>query len=474
MRKLTREVVSTSPRHPRHHRRRVAVGLGSVLALVLLASACQNWTQYMGGPDLTGNDAGENIIGPSNVASLHEVDTVPLPGTSHVDYSPVTSGGTVYVGTDDGHLVAASADPSTCSGTPKVCQPLWTASFPGLDTASAPVVSGGLVFDVFVNSGTSAGVLAAFDASGSTNCSGVPKTCLPEWTATAYSGPAGVNVDGGRVFVDDLVSQQLEAFDAQGLVGCSGASPRTCVPEWTASIHSFGVPSVANGRVYVPTFQTVPADVAVFDEAGTTNCAGSPVVCQPLFTVPLPESSTGSVDVSNGVGYVETQTLQPTNSHLVAFDAAGVVGCAGSPVVCQPEWTALLSGSAHFVTPAVANGRVYAPSDTTGGVLDVFDAAGNTGCSGTPKVCTRLVTTPTAAASAYTFGSPVVTNGLVFEKGAAFSAVDISHCSGGVPVVCSTLWTAPVTSRQSGSIVSNGTLFVAGDDHAIHAYQLPS
>jgi outer membrane protein assembly factor BamB len=451
--------------------RLLTAGLG--LVLLVLASACQNWTQYMGDPGLTGNDAGENIIGPSNVASLHEVDTVPLPGSSHVVYSPVVSGGMVYAGTDDGHLIAASANPATCPGTPKVCHPLWTASLSGFDTASAPVVSNGLLYDVFLNSEGSAGVLAAFDASGAINCSGAPKICLPEWTAPAYS-LSGVNVDGGRVFVDDLAGQQLEAFDAQGLVGCSGGVPRTCVPEWTASIHSFGVPSVANGQVYVPTFDTTPAYVGVYDEAGAANCAGSPVVCQPLFTVPLPESSTGSVDVSNGVGYVETDTHQPTNSHLVAFDAAGVVGCAGSPLVCQPEWTALLSGGAHFVTPAASNGRVYAPSDTTGAVLDVFDAAGNTGCTGVPKVCTRLVTTPTVAATADEFGSPVVTNGLVFEKGAAYSAVDTSHCTGGVPIVCSALWTAPVTSRESGSIVADATVFVGGDDHAIHAYQVSS
>jgi hypothetical protein len=439
---------------------------------VLLAAGCQPWTQFMGNPGLNGNDAGETAIGPSNVASLQQEYTIALPAGSKVVISPVTSGGDVFAGTDKGQLVVASAGGTGCSGSPKVCQPLWTASLSGFDTASPPVVSGGMVYEALSNGSSGAGELVAYDANGSTNCSGTPKTCLPLWAAPATS-VAGPNVDGGRVFIADVVTQQLEAFDAAGVTGCSGAPTRTCAPEWSASIHSFAVPSVANGRVYVPTFQTSPAYVAAYDEAGSTGCSGSPVVCQPLFTVPLPSSTTGSVDVSNGVGYVETEASWPTNSQLVAFDAAGVTGCSGSPLVCQPEWTALLSGAAHFTTPAVANGRVYAASTANWGALDVFDAAGVTGCSGTPTVCSRLVTTP-AATSAYTFGSPIVTNGLVIEMNAAYPATDTSGCSGGTPIVCAPLWTAPITPYISGAVVSYSTLFAAGSDSFIHAYELPA
>jgi len=436
---------------------------------VLLAAGCQPWTQFMGNPGLNGNDAGETFIGPSNVTSLQQAYTIALPAGSRVVLSPVTSGGDVFAGTDKGQLVVASNGTTNCSGSPKVCQPLWTATFPNTDTASPPVVAGGMVYEAFSNSSTGFGSLAAYDVNGSTNCSGTPKTCLPLWTAPATS-VAGPNVDGGRVFVDDLQTQQLEVFDAAGVTGCSGAPTRTCLAEWTAPIHSWAVPSIANGRVYVPTFDTTPAYVAAYDEAGSTNCTGSPVACAPLFTVPLPESTTGSVDVSDGVGYVETETSWPTNSQLVAFDANGVIGCSGSPLVCQPEWTAVLSGAAHFSTPAVANGRVYAASTATWGVLDQFDAAGVTGCSGTPTVCTRLVTTPSTS-STNSFASPIVTNGLVVEKGVVYPTAT-SGCSGGTPIVCSPLWTAPVTPYISGSVISSATLLVAGSDSFIHAYQL--
>ena len=122
-------------------------------------------------------------------------------------FTPVTSQNVLYVGTTNGKLVAASANGTTnCSGSPKVCQPLWTASFPGLVAAFTPVVAGDVVYDTFINTGLTSGELAAFDATGTTNCSGTPKVCQPLWTAPVVSA-APPNVDHGTVFVDDGVSR---------------------------------------------------------------------------------------------------------------------------------------------------------------------------------------------------------------------------------------------------------------------------
>ena len=196
------------------------------------------------------------------------------------------------------------------------------------------------------------GMLAAYDASGTTNCAGTPVVCQPLWTAPLTSA-WGPNVSGGRVYVDDIDTGRLEVFDAAGSTGCSG-TPKVCTPLWTAAGTSTGVPSIAGGKVYVTT--TLPG-VEVFDAAGTTNCTGSPTVCSPLFTVPLPGNVTGSVAVSAGVGYVQ-QNGFPNNgtTGLYVFDANGVEGCSGTPVVCPTLWRGDSPGFASTSTPAVAGG----------------------------------------------------------------------------------------------------------------------
>ncbi len=452
--------------------------LGVAAVLILVCSAC-DWTQFMGNAALNGVTVDETAITPANVSQLALAYRIALPHSSDVIYSPVTSTGKLFAGTDDGHLVAASTDPSTCTGSPLVCQPLWIASMPGDDLASVPLVSGGLVYDVFSEDGEGAGALAAYDANGVTNCSGSPKTCQPVWTAPV-SGIGGANVDAGTLFVANGDTGQLEAFDATGSQGCSGSPTRTCQPLWTAAITStsvpslsWSVPSIADGKVYVPNDGLSGGFVAVFDEAGSTDCSGSPKVCQPLFQVAMPTGSAGSVDVAGGVGYV-TADLSNNPSDLVAFDANGSTNCSGSPKVCQPLWSAVLSGLSRASTPAVAGGRIYIPSDPpAGGVLEQFDASGSIGCNGSPVVCTPLFTSSNRGVYDYGFASPVVGDGLVVMKNDIYATTtDPSHCSG-APVVCTPLWSAPSDDYKAGSIISNGTVFVPTNDGYIDAYRVP-
>jgi hypothetical protein len=108
--------------------------------------------------------------------------------------------------------------------------------------------------------------------------------------------------------------------------------------------------------------------------------------------------------VANGVVYVGS------NDHkLYAFDAAGVTGCSGSPKTCLPLWTGSTT-DIIFSSPAVANGVVYIGSDDN--KLYAFDAAGITGCSGSPKTCTPLWTGATG--NYIRFSSPAVANGVVY------------------------------------------------------------
>ncbi len=85
----------------------------------------------------------------------------------------------VYVGSTDGDLYATDAAGVTgCSGSPKVCAPLWTAPTGGAITSS-PAVGGSTVFV-----GSAGHDLAAFDAAGTASCTGATRVCSPLWSAT--------------------------------------------------------------------------------------------------------------------------------------------------------------------------------------------------------------------------------------------------------------------------------------------------
>jgi outer membrane protein assembly factor BamB len=83
---------------------------------------------------------------------------------------------------------------------------------------------------------------------------------------------------------------------------------------------------------------------------------------------------------------------------LVAFDAAGNQGCSGSPRTCAPKWSANLSLRLNhyrlYDGVAVEGDRVYVvgwvPFFAGPFRMEVFDAHGREGCSGVPVKCAPL------------------------------------------------------------------------------------
>jgi len=264
--------------------------------------------------------------------------------------SPAVVNGVVYIGSSDDKLYAFDAKGvKGCSGTPKTCQPLWTAPTGGRITYSAPAVVNGVVYI-----GSEDHSLYAFDAHGVTNCSGTPKICMPLWTAptgnAVYSSPAVVN---GVVYVGSQ-DHNLYAFDATGVTNCSG-TPKICTPLWMAPTAG-GVqssPAVANGVVYVGSEDD---NLYAFDANGVTGCSGTPTTCSPLWTAtitafPIDSSPT----VENGVVYVGS-----SNQEVQAYDASGTINCSGTPKVCTPLWhTPSQSGGTIYDSPIVVNGTLY-------------------------------------------------------------------------------------------------------------------
>ena len=269
---------------------------------------------------------------------------------SGIESSATVANGDVYIGSGNGNVDAFDAAGNTnCSGTPKTCAPLWVAHTGSNILVSSAAVANGVLFVGSVDHN-----LYAFDAAGVTNCSGTPKICSPLWTASTgnqvWSSPAVVN---GVVYIGSG-DGSLYVFDAGGTTNCSG-TPKKCAPLWTARTGGgiISSPAVANGVVYVGSSDN---NLYVFDATGNTNCSGTPKICNPLWTAPTGAGVFSSPAVANGVVFVGS-----LDHKLYAFDAAGIAGCSGTPDICNPLWSAT-TGARIFSSPAVVNGIVYVGS----------------------------------------------------------------------------------------------------------------
>jgi outer membrane protein assembly factor BamB len=314
-----------------------------------------------------------------------------------IESSPAVVNGVVYVASADDKLYAFAANGTTnCSGTPTTCQPLWTATLPG-QNFSSPAVANGVVYVGSVDG------LYAFDANGVTNCSGAPVTCTPLWAGPTggrifSSSPAVAN---GKVYVGAW-DDKLYAFDATGSTGCSGV-PKTCSPLWTATTGNIiqSSPAVANGVVYIGSQDD---KLYAFSAAGTTSCSGSPKTCAPLWTATTGGIVDSSPAVANGVVYVGSG-----DGYLYAFDAAGTTDCSGTPTTCSALWTGQ-PGGAITSSPTIANGVVYV--GTGSGQVVAWDASGTVGCSGTPTTCNAIWGTNPLGGIVQS--SPTVVNGNLY------------------------------------------------------------
>ena len=406
---------------------------------VVVLSGC-DWSMTRFGPAQTGYDAFETTIGVNNVANVHAAWSAPIPvGEPH---GLVVANGVLFVGTDSSvaPLYAFDAKGSSgCSGPPQTCAPLWTST---VNIAGTAEVAAGRVY---VPAGQT---LYAFDAAGVNGCRGVPKTCAPLWSysdaGATFAQPVIVN---GLVFAGTSAGE-LVVFDAAGSTGCSG-TPEVCVPLWigqTGGAGSTSSPAVVGGVAYVSASGAATAGyLFAFDASGATGCSGTPKTCAPLWQA---QGQFGTPTVSRGYVYVGSGSTQTS-----VFDASGATNCAGVPKICTALWTD--PAGATFSYLAVANGVMYA---NAGGTLEAFDAFGHTNCSGTPTTCKPLWTAAGPFAN-----SPIVANGVVYVSSgstattAAFDAAGISGCSG-TPKSCTPLAAFSVTGFPS-PIIDNGVIY---------------
>jgi outer membrane protein assembly factor BamB len=277
--------------------------------------------------------AGNTNCGGGTPKSCSPLWTATLPATSGlVTSAVVVAGGTVYGTNSDSKIWAVdAAGTRNCSGTPKTCTPLWTAST-GTSGGDVAVADGRLY--VVSSSG-----LQVFDAFGVQGCSGTPVVCTPLWSSTDFATtPLRPTVANGTVYVAGA-DGRISAFDATGTQNCGGV-PKTCTHLWRTQALGLGAATVAGGTLYAGSND---GNLYAFDAASTQQCAGSPKVCAPLWHASA-DTSLGQAPptVANGVVYAGTGgTLSPSPQtyKVYAFDANGSTDCSGVPNVCSPLWS---------------------------------------------------------------------------------------------------------------------------------------
>lgn len=329
---------------------------------------------------------------------------------------------------------ASPEGPSRCIGTQPYCTAVW---FAHVDHPSAGLaLSGGRLFTVGYVAGVQS--LLVFDADPA-SCPATENGCEPLRTVALPQGAvsgASMAVADGRVYLG-LWTQTFPgnpvvvAYDERGVTNCTPGPPQTCQPLFQADSGSVTVGTlpylaVAAGRLFVP-----PGG-RVFDAAGTTACANG--VCSPLYRL----TTTANMSAFG------TTVFAAEGNVLKAFDATGTIGCSGIVRTCQPMWTGALSGTAAVgQPPTVSNGKVLVRLDgptIESPAVEAFDAAGVEGCSGSPVVCQPLWGVNRADVT----GAPGVlsaTQSLFFIVGGSLQGFDLAgtRSCGGVPKRCTAL-----------------------------------
>ncbi len=272
-------------------------------------------------------------------------------------------GGSLTIGPEGPYI--STALPSRSGSTlfmtayDKAGTPRWTSS--GAQVASPAVTAGGLVY-----AGLRNGQVGAFDAAGVDNCSASNGLvfCQPVWTTS--DAPLGVDIPvvrDGRLFVRGD-STSVAVFDASGTTGCSGI-PKTCTARWKTSTTDTQGMAVAPDTLVT----TGPSGVHAFS-LEVSRCSGAPLVCSPRWNGVFPGGASASLDPTIA-GRVVYAPVIGAKAVLAAYDLDGTVGCNLSscsslwtPILATHVWSPIVVGDTLFGTAAPLVGTNPAPQVT--------------------------------------------------------------------------------------------------------------
>ena len=364
--------------------------------------------------------------------------------------SPAVANGVVYVAAWDQKLSAFDAAGVTnCSGAPKTCTPMWTAVVSTVNlalTIATPAVAGGLVY---IGTGVGDTKIHAFDAAGATNCTGTRKVCTPVWTGdTGASVRSSAAVAGGRLYVG-TDGNGLRAFAADTVPGDGAFHPQAparifdsrttggaFAPNTTRSITMTGragIPATGVSSVVLNVTVTEPSAggwLTVFP-SGATRPLASSINFSPGHTIAnavvVKVGTDGAIDVYNfqgsthvvldvqgwfgsaiadaGARYTSvapsrildtrsTTPISPGGTRSLAVAGQGGVPATGATAVVlnvtvtDPTAGGWLTVSPTGVARPLASNINFAPGQTVankviarlgaGGSVDIYNFVGNT------------------------------------------------------------------------------------------------
>jgi hypothetical protein len=214
----------------------------------------------------------------------------------------------------------------------------------GQGGTSTPVVAGGVVYSNFVF--RCCGILTPLTGTEALDAT----TGASRFDAAGGSPTSAPAVADGSLFVG--ASTELEAFDATGVTDCAGVPPSfeqllgfplLCSPIWTADTGGTitATPVVVGSEVYVGT------STGVLYAFPTTGCG--------LCSTPDWTATTGGAITSSVAANGTTVFVSSSDGTLSAFPLGG----CGSPA-CSPEWTASVGGS--LSAPTVDGALVFVAS----------------------------------------------------------------------------------------------------------------
>ncbi len=381
-------------------RRRTAVASLTAVAILVLAvaPAAADWPQFHNSEARTGVSLTETDLTPSNVSRMKILWSKSAGhSTEGVNSSPVIADGIVYIGSDDGHLWAYSANTgalrwSKWAGGPVRSTPAvyngnvfvgsndgylykfsaangakrWAKRLGG-DVTGSPLVIGGVVY--IGSRGGNFYALSAADGSVIWKYN-----TWSVWDGAAYSnGTVYVGSDQSKLFAFNATNGNLKwEFDSWGRVrstpavaggkvyfGSDGGrlyalDAASGVKRWVGAAVAPGdgyvrsAPAVADGRVYVTTGETtVPMNGHVV--AYAVDAATDGRLVGYLWKHKLADYSTSSPAFANDVLYLGSfdhrlYALDPSNGDELWTSGWCSSGCL----------TRGISGS-----PAINNGKVY-------------------------------------------------------------------------------------------------------------------
>ncbi len=190
-------------------------------------------------------------------------------------------------------------------------------------------------------------------------------------STTAGAIPTFV-VSRGHLYVS---GSPIRTYDAAGIAGCGTATPRVCLPQW--SLDTFGEPDVIGATLY--------RGGNAYDADGTTNCSGSPKVCQQVWQEGIGSAPPGPTN-PDALHFSGTRLTSPHGGEHVSLQAYDAP-CAPAPGSCPLRWgpgsEALGSGlnGGVFADPAVGGGRVFGAYSPVGSNATLFAFDGRSGTS---------------------------------------------------------------------------------------------